>query len=68
MRTEFKISGTIHWTRIAERKRVTESRILRAETLLRSIAVVRMTKEEAQELVGESNVTGAKETPYLYGQ
>jgi len=39
--------------------------ILRAETLLRSIAVVRMTKEEAQELVGESNVTEENETPYL---
>src|SRR6266480_6353922 len=57
--------GQYDWTRIAQWKRVTESRILRAETLLRSIAVVRMTKEEAQELVGESNVTEENETPYL---
>jgi hypothetical protein len=57
--------GQYDWTRIAQWKVVTESRILRAETLLRSIAVVRITTEEAQELVGESNLPKGKETPYL---
>jgi hypothetical protein len=57
--------GQYDWSRIAQWRLVTESRTLRAEALLRSIAVIRITAEEAQELVGESNLTGGNETPYL---
>jgi hypothetical protein len=57
--------GQYDWTRIARWKPVSESGILRADTLLQSVAVIRITPEEVRELVGESNLAQREENPYL---
>jgi hypothetical protein len=57
--------GQYDWTRIAKWRPVTESGILQADTLLNSVAVVRITTDEARDLVGESNLAQREETAYL---
>jgi hypothetical protein len=57
--------GQYDWTRIAQWRPVTEPEILRADTLLKSVSVVRITTEEARDLVGESDLVQGEETPYF---
>lgn len=57
--------GQYDWMRIPQWRPVLESGILRADTILKSVSVVRITKEEAGNLVGESNLAEGAETPYL---
>jgi hypothetical protein len=57
--------GQYDWTRIAQWRPVTESETLRADTLLKSVSFIRIAKEEARDLVGESNLTQGEEAPYL---
>jgi hypothetical protein len=57
--------GQYDWTRIARWRPVSESRILQADTLLQSVAVIRIRAEEVRELVGESNLAQGEENPYL---
>lgn len=58
-------SGQYDWTRITDWRNVAESKISKAETLLKATAILPVTASEAQEMVGESLPLKGKEAPYL---